>query len=62
MISPCSPYRILMKTIVIISIAVFVTFISQSIIGQSSIINLFIFIITYAIAIYFYPKPKECQV
>jgi len=61
MITPCSPYRILIKLIVVISIAVFATFISQSIVGQFSIINLFVFVITYAIAIYFYPKPKDCQ-
>jgi len=59
MITPCSPYRILIKLIVVISIAVLATFISQSIIGNSSIINLLVFVVTYAIAIYFYPKPTN---
>lgn len=61
MFGTCSPYRVLIKLASVMVIAIIATYISQLIVGSDSIINLIVFVTTYALAIYFYPKPKDCQ-
>ncbi len=61
MLGQCTPYRFIIKFVIVFSLAAIAVTIAQSF-TSNSIISLTVFAITYGSAAYFYPKAKDCQI
>ena len=61
MLGQCTPYRFIIKLVIIFSLAVVAVTITQ-LFTSNSIISFIVFVVTYGSAAYFYPKAKDCQI